>query len=33
MGIICNGKKELVEWFIEEYAKHSKYKLDIVKAV
>ena len=24
--------KELMEWFVEEYPKHSKYKLDIGKS-
>jgi hypothetical protein len=30
MGIYAN--KELMKWFIEEYPKHSKYKLDIGKS-
>ena len=30
MGIYAN--KELMEWFVEEYPKHSKYKLDIGKS-
>ena len=30
MGIYVN--KELMEWFVEEYPKHSKYKLDIGKS-
>ena len=29
MGIYAN--KELMEWFVEEYPKHSKHKLDIGK--
>ena len=27
------ANKELMEWFVEEYPKHSKYKLDIGKNV
>ena len=30
MGIYAN--KELMDWFVEEYPKHSKYKLDIGKS-
>ena len=30
MGIYAN--QELMEWFLEEYSKHSKYKLDIGKS-
>jgi uncharacterized protein YdhG (YjbR/CyaY superfamily) len=30
MGIYVN--KELMEWFVKEYPKHSKYKLDIGKS-